>query len=97
MGSRATNTVLVMMSKQPPDRREENRMVEATMAKKRTEPTPEPEEELRDELIAVRCTGRYKKWTKEFAREQLVTPSQLVAIALKFLAENRNFKLPPDR
>ncbi len=68
-----------------------------TMAKKRAKrPAPKPAEE-RDELLALRCTARYKAWVKRFANSEYVNHTQLIAIALKQLSVLRSFEPPPER
>lgn len=70
----------------------------AGMSKKKSNPASvPPEDEQREELIAVRCKASYKKWLVRFAKSERTTPSHLVDQGLMQLAKLRGFELPPDR
>jgi hypothetical protein len=71
--------------------------VVAIMAKKKSDSQPMPEDEQREELIAVRCKHSYKRWLLRFAKSERTTPSHLVDQGLMQLAKVRGFELPPDR
>jgi hypothetical protein len=84
----------------PPEGREEKSMEAAVaMAKKKTV-TPraiDPGDELREELLAVRCKPSFKRWVERFAKSERMTPSQLVDRGLALLAKSTGFETPPER
>jgi hypothetical protein len=70
--------------------------VDAAVAKKKTGPKPTPEGP-RNVLFAMKCRQDYKDWLITMAREERITPSQLVDRALFEYAKKNGKKEPPAR